>query len=45
LVFDVYKPEVVVVKPVIERLMKTAMTLDVPVEVEMSTGNNWLEAH
>lgn len=45
LVFDVYKPEVEVVKPVIERLMKTAMTLDVPVEVEISTGNNWLEAH
>jgi len=45
LVFDVYKPEVELVKPVIERLMKTAMTLDVPVEVEISTGNNWLEAH
>ncbi|KAF0199339.1 MAG: DNA polymerase I [Bacteroidetes bacterium] len=45
LVFDVYKPEVELVKPVIERLMKTAMTLDVPVEVEISTGNNWLAAH
>ncbi len=45
LVFDVYKPEVDLVKPVIERLMKTAMTLDVPVEIEMSTGSNWLEAH
>ncbi|NTW23516.1 MAG: DNA polymerase I [Lentimicrobium sp.] len=45
LVFDVYKPELQTVMPIVERLMKTAMELDVPVEVEMSTGNNWLEAH
>ncbi len=45
LVFDVYKPELEIVKPVVERLMKTALELDVPVEVEMSTGSNWLEAH
>ncbi len=45
LVFDVYKPEIETVKPIIERLMKTALPLGVPVEVEMSTGNNWLEAH
>lgn len=45
LVFDVYKPELETVKPIVERLMKSAMVLDVPVEVEMSTGNNWLEAH
>jgi len=45
LVFDVYKPEIELVKPIIESLMKTALKLDVPVEVEISTGNNWLEAH
>ncbi len=45
LVFDVYKPELETVKPIVERLMKTAMELDVPVEVEMSSGSNWLEAH
>lgn len=45
LVFDIYKPELEMVKPIIEKLMKSALELDVPVEVEMSTGNNWLEAH
>ncbi|MFH1118562.1 MAG: DNA polymerase I [Bacteroidota bacterium] len=45
LVFDVYKPELEVVKPLVERLMKTALELEVPVEVEMSSGSNWLEAH
>jgi DNA polymerase I-like protein with 3'-5' exonuclease and polymerase domains len=25
--------------------MKTAIELSIPVEVEMSTGGNWLEAH
>jgi hypothetical protein len=25
--------------------MKTAIELSIPVEVEMSTGSNWLEAH
>lgn len=45
LVFDVHQDEVETVKPVIERLMKSAIKLNVPVEVEMSTGSNWLEAH
>jgi DNA polymerase-1 len=45
LVFDVYTEELDVVKPIIENLMKNALPLSVPVEVEMSTGNNWLEAH
>lgn len=45
LVFDVHQDEVETVKPVIEHLMKSAIKLNVPVEVEMSTGSNWLEAH
>jgi DNA polymerase-1 len=45
LVFDVHHEEVETVKPIIERLMKTAIQLSIPVEVEMSTGGNWLEAH
>ncbi|HPR24751.1 DNA polymerase I [Lentimicrobium sp.] len=45
LVFDVHQDEVETVKPVIERLMKSAIELSIPVEVEMSTGSNWLEAH
>jgi len=45
LVFDVYKPEVEQVKDLVGKLMRTALPLDVPVEVEMNTGENWLAAH
>ena len=45
LVFDMYRKEEEEVKPVIEECMKTALKLDVPIEVEMGTGENWLEAH
>ena len=45
LVFDVYKPEVEQVKQIVGELMRTALPLDVPVEVEMNTGDNWLAAH
>ena len=45
LVFDMYRDEEEAVKPVIEECMKTALQLDVPIEVEMGTGENWLEAH
>jgi len=45
LVFDVYKPELEEVKQVIEKLMREALPLKVPVEVGMGSGNNWLEAH
>jgi DNA polymerase-1 len=45
LVFDVYKPEVDQVKQIVGDLMRTALPLDVPVEVDMNTGDNWLIAH
>ncbi len=45
LVFDVYKPELDTLRPVVEKLMKEAIPLRVPVEVETGTGKNWLEAH
>jgi DNA polymerase-1 len=45
LIFDVYKEELEILKPVIHHLMKTAIPMKVPVMVEMNTGNNWLEAH
>jgi DNA polymerase-1 len=45
LVFDVFKPELETVKPLIEHHMKTALTIDVPLEVGMGVGENWLEAH
>jgi len=45
LVFDVYKPELDMIKPLIHDKMKNALPLDVPVVVEMDEGENWLEAH
>jgi DNA polymerase-1 len=45
LVFDVYRPELEEVKPIIEHHMKHALPLNVPVEVGMGVGENWLEAH
>lgn len=45
LVFDVHKNETGEVKKIIEEQMKTAILLKVPVEIDMNTGSNWLEAH
>ena len=45
LVFDVFKNEVEQIKPQIESFMKNAIPLEVPMEIGMGTGNNWLEAH
>ncbi len=45
LVFDVYKPEMDELKHLVETHMKTALLLDIPVEVGIGIGNNWLEAH
>ncbi|HOS49089.1 MAG TPA: DNA polymerase I [Bacteroidia bacterium] len=45
LVFDVHKNEIEIVKPLVLDLMKNALPLSVPVEVEVGTGLNWLEAH
>jgi DNA polymerase-1 len=47
LVFDAYKPETELIKPIILRCMQTALTLPngVPAEAQVGTGINWLEAH
>ncbi|UPK70371.1 DNA polymerase I [Chitinophaga filiformis] len=45
LVFDVYKDELELIKPLIAEGMRNALPLAVPVEVEIGTGINWLEAH
>lgn len=45
LIFDVPKDEVDIIKPVIEKCMREALPLKVPVEVGMGTGSSWLEAH
>ena len=45
LVFETHKSEVSTMKNKIEKFMKNALPLKVPVEVEIGVGNNWLEAH
>lgn len=45
LVFDVIKSEKEVVKEIITNRMKTAIKTEVPIEIEIGEGVNWLEAH
>ncbi|WOD42061.1 DNA polymerase I [Hwangdonia lutea] len=45
LVFDVYKPELEAMKTLIKTEMEQAFVMDVPLDVEMDIGDNWLEAH
>ena len=45
LVFDAHLSELEIIKPLILDLMRNALPLAVPVEAEMGTGKNWLEAH
>ncbi|HLV38977.1 DNA polymerase I [Xanthomarina sp.] len=45
LVFDVYKSELDTIKPLIKSEMESAFKLEVPLLVDLDTGDNWLEAH
>lgn len=45
LVFDVHKSELEIMKTKIPELMMGAVKLDVPMEVEVGVGENWLIAH
>lgn len=45
LVFDVHRDEIQQVSEGIDRLMTSAVQLEVPMVVEIGTGANWLEAH
>lgn len=45
LVFDVYRPELEEAQQLIRHEMENAFALDVPLEVEIGVGNNWLDAH
>ncbi|WP_310380943.1 DNA polymerase I [Flavobacterium sp.] len=45
LVFDVHNSELEKIQPMIKHEMENAFKLDVPLEVEMGMGRNWLEAH
>ena len=45
LVFDVEKSEVEVMKQLVKKNMEGAVKIAVPLDVEMNTGHNWLQAH
>jgi DNA polymerase I len=45
LVFDVYKPELDIMKNLVKDCMENAIKLSVPIDVEMGVGDNWLDAH
>jgi len=45
LVFDLHQEEQEIVKLKVIELMRSAVMLEVPMEVEVGIGKNWLEAH
>ncbi|HET7360633.1 MAG TPA: DNA polymerase I, partial [Salinimicrobium sp.] len=45
LVFDIYTPELEELQKLIKTEMEDAYILDVPLEVDLGTGRDWLEAH
>jgi DNA polymerase I len=45
LVFDVYLPEYELMNAKIKELMENAFLMEVPLEVEVGKGENWLVAH
>ncbi len=44
LLVETYKPELEEVKDILREEMEHAASLDVPLEVDMHTGENWYEA-
>jgi len=45
LVFDVHNSELEKIQPMIKYEMENAFKMDVPLEVELGMGKDWLEAH
>ncbi|HOP62127.1 MAG TPA: DNA polymerase I [Spirochaetota bacterium] len=45
LVFEVHEEELEEMKALVREKMETALSLNVPIVVEIGTGNNWEEAH
>jgi DNA polymerase-1 len=45
LVFDAHKSEVEQLQKTVEEIMRNALPLEVPMEIGLGTGHNWLEAH
>ncbi len=44
LLIEAYKPELDEIKNILREEMEQAVSLDVPLEVDMHTGENWYEA-
>ena len=44
LLIEAYQPELEEVKAILREEMEQAVSLDVPLEVDMHTGENWYEA-
>ena len=45
LVFDVHKDEVEQLQELVKREMESAVSIAVPMVVEMEVADNWLDAH
>lgn len=45
LLFELFEPETETIKELVERQMRDALPIGVPVVVEMGIGPDWLEAH
>ena len=45
LVFDMYIPEEETLRQIVEEEMKNSIQLDIPIEISINVGDNWLEAH
>jgi DNA polymerase-1 len=45
LVFDVHNSEKDLMKKLVKEAMENAIQLEVPMEVELQFGDNWLDAH
>lgn len=45
LVFDVYNPELETIKTLVKTEMENAYKLEVPLDIDLGIGTDWLEAH
>jgi DNA polymerase I len=43
--FDVYKPELEIVKKIVKEEMENSVDIGIPLTVEMNEADNWLDAH
>jgi DNA polymerase-1 len=45
LVFDVHRSEIDIMKSLVKECMEHAIEINVPIEVQVEVGENWLDAH